>query len=469
MSSIIEELETETAKSAEPDATAAAKPLELIYFFIQTGSDDTQTAAKILQHLFSQLFSKAGTRGKKLRDRCTEVVKTARQKIRGSSDPELVSTCNMPMQELLPLFESIVQAFESQVILVIDGLDECADLESENFLGILKDFTMAGLPLKALVASRPEHFIETTFADITRIEVTKKKTEKDIQQYLIEEVRGIQHIPRDKKGQAAKIINKKADGMFRYANLAIDFLKHPFRGTFQQKLERFPDAMEDFYKQNLEKMDEKMRELLLIALRWRIYGQGSGVDYSAVQVAEEFEHKYEDDTSADSDSGSGNDADVQSQHDEDEEDDWWPNDEEEEAAQETQATTDSPGGAVAAAGASNDSEFQLTIELLRRAGGEFLAIGPNDILELRHKSVQDFIVDYAEKVTKKLVHRRTFCPSCLEREHTSFIYKLSPRQAHLHMSLICCLYPLPPPLSVRSAGPNFRHSLFFEIKISELG
>ena len=228
MSSIIEALETETTTAAKPDAATeaaaeaaapAAKAPELIYFFVQTGSDDTQTVAKILQHLFSQLLSKAGAHGKKLRNKCTEIVKTARQKIRGSSE-ELVATCNMPMQELLPLFESIVQAFENQVILIIDGLDECVDLESEDFLGILKGFSKAGLPLKALVASRPEHFIGTAFTDVTRIEVTKKKTEKDIQQYLIEEVRGIQHIPKDKKGQAARIINKKADGMFRYRSSA---------------------------------------------------------------------------------------------------------------------------------------------------------------------------------------------------------------------------------------------------------
>ncbi|KAF8244024.1 hypothetical protein K440DRAFT_27512 [Wilcoxina mikolae CBS 423.85] len=418
VSSIIEALETDIRNAgSEPTATPAP---ELIYFFVQTGSDDTQVSGRILQHLFFQLFLKAEQQ-KKLRDKCTEIVKVAKEKIRGSRTGT-DTTCNMSVQELRPLFESVMQAFEKQIIVVIDGLDECKDLEKENFLSLIKDISQTGLPVKLLVASRPEPFIEKAFTDITRIEVSKDKTQKDIQLYLIEEVRSIQHIPSGERKRAAQLIHKKADGMFRYANLAIDFLKHPFRGTFQQKLARFPDAMEDFYRQNLEKMDEKMRELLLIALRWRIYGQGSGVDYTAVQVAEEFEHKYEDPVSTDE-----NDATSQKEGGDggDDDDDWWPD-------EEPERQTQKPGEG----NKSQESEFQLTLELLRRAGGEFLAIGQNNILELRHKSVQDFIIDYAEKVTKKLIHRKTFCSSCLDRERSAFIYQLGPRQAHLHMALI---------------------------------
>lgn len=422
VSSIIEALETEIRNV--PSGSTTLPAIELIYFFVQTGSDDTQSSGRILQHLFFQLFLKAEQQ-KKLRDKCTEIVKIAKEKIRGSRT-ETDTTCNMSVQELRPLFESIIQAFEKQIIMIIDGLDECKDLEKENFLGLIKDISQAGLPVKFLVSSRPEPYIERAFADITRIEVSKYKTQKDIQLYLIEEVRLIQHIPSGERKRAAKLIHKKADGMFRYANLAIDFLKHPFRGTFQQKLARFPDAMEDFYRQNLEKMDEKMRELLLIALRWRIYGQGAGVDYTAVQVAEEFEHKYEDPINTDNENDTT--AEKEGSTTGDDQDDWWPDEEPERQIQKAEGSIEDPK--------TQESEFQLTLELLRRAGGEFLAIGQNNILELRHKSVQDFIIDYAEKVTKKLVHRKTFCSNCLDRERSAFIYQLGPRQAHLHMALI---------------------------------
>lgn len=107
----------------------------LLYFFCKIGADTTQRGIKIMLHLLLQLFgfarmddneiSKSFTEDKLRKEKCTNIVKEAREKLKDAAkqDSSLVQMKSI----LQPIFENIAKTLVTRIFIVIDALDECSE------------------------------------------------------------------------------------------------------------------------------------------------------------------------------------------------------------------------------------------------------------------------------------------------------------------------------------------------------
>jgi hypothetical protein len=130
-------------------------------------------------------------------------------------------------------------------LIVIDGLDECADPDVQCDLlrivaGLIRHLPY---PLRFLITSRPESHIVRTFdhdPDLQSIQVvrydlsTDCDAEEDIRKFLKQEFRKIRavhplrhHLPPDWASEHIDILVQRSSGHFIYASTVIRYIKSP--------------------------------------------------------------------------------------------------------------------------------------------------------------------------------------------------------------------------------------------------
>ncbi|SPQ20195.1 6ef63968-6691-420c-b659-3bb6916fd5a4 [Thermothielavioides terrestris] len=374
MSYVMDYLERQALSTQSKD-----KPV-VLRFFCKLGNDASQKDAKILANLISQLLflvvelddvsDSANAEGCcQTKKRCVDLI----------DEPKPDGTSlgiGTSVSARAALLCDLARAFNRRVYVLIDALDECED-RGEALLGWLVQVAEADLDVRVLVSSRPESDIQRAFAkhNPPGIEVEKEVTERDVEAYIAGTLRTFSRFDQSKRQKAFARIAERAAGMFRYAHLAIESLRSPaaLRRSFKELMDGLPDGLAVLYERELCALEPDKREILMVALRWLVCGEGP---ISLTLVADELEgtylHDHPDPEAEDDETEGGNEGieagDLSNNHD----------------RPEIQRVGD---------------EERDSIEHLRSAGRNFLKIDDQGIMTLQHTSVRDYVISRSENPT----------------------------------------------------------------------
>jgi hypothetical protein len=141
--------------------------------------------------------------------------------------------------------------WQSSLLVVIDGLDECLDKGAQtNFIKFLSSsMVQYPLPLKFLIVSRPEAHIKSAFALVgERLTVSHLELnddffpDEDIRRFLTDSFRDIKKShpccsgipPVWPSEQQIETLIRKGSGQFIYASLAMHFINSTFDSPMRQ-------------------------------------------------------------------------------------------------------------------------------------------------------------------------------------------------------------------------------------------
>ncbi|AEO66577.1 uncharacterized protein THITE_110529 [Thermothielavioides terrestris NRRL 8126] len=410
MSYVMDYLERQALSTQSKD-----KPV-VLRFFCKLGNDASQKDAKILANLISQLLflvvelddvsDSANAEGCcQTKKRCVDLI----------DEPKPDGTSlgiGTSVSARAALLCDLARAFNRRVYVLIDALDECED-RGEALLGWLVQVAEADLDVRVLVSSRPESDIQRAFAkhNPPGIEVEKEVTERDVEAYIAGTLRTFSRFDQSKRQKAFARIAERAAGMFRYAHLAIESLRSPaaLRRSFKELMDGLPDGLAVLYERELCALEPDKREILMVALRWLVCGEGP---ISLTLVADELEgtylHDHPDPEAEDDETEGGNEGieagDLSNNHD----------------RPEIQRVGD---------------EERDSIEHLRSAGRNFLKIDDQGIMTLQHTSVRDYVISRSENPTGD--QQDALCARCQQRLRPLSTAEAGPKQGHLIMTLRC--------------------------------
>jgi len=89
---------------------------------------------------------------------------------------------------------------------------------------------------------------------------------------------------------------KKAKGLFRCVDPAIDFLKKPLQRPLENALAKLPDGLDNSYEQVFQQTDPQYLELLKTALQWSILG---GRKPTVAEIMDDYSCAYAQDDGSD--------------------------------------------------------------------------------------------------------------------------------------------------------------------------
>jgi hypothetical protein len=196
---------------------------------------------------------------------------------------------------------------------------------------------------------------------------------------------------------ACEAIVKKAQGLFRCVDPAIDFLKRPWKRPLEQALEKLPDGLTNSYQQIFRQTDPQYLDLLKTALYWCILGKRKP---TIAEVMDDYTCAYEQDDGSDVN----------------------PYD------QLLDPTT--------------PSETKLLIHnQIREAGSNtFLEIeSDQQVVKIRHATVTDFFLPAESPLAPAHGHdQEHLCPECKLKVNSNQTWTLSKKEGHLRMAITIC-------------------------------
>lgn len=166
----------------------------------------------------------------------------------------------------------MARLLDKKIYLVIDALDECADRKDTRFLKALKEMLsspeISSFEFHVLICSRPEPDIGDHLTGYPVIKV-EEHNGPDIQHAARLKLNDLPGLSSPERALACEAIVKKAKGLFRCVDPAIEFLKKPLQRPLEKALRRLPDGLDNSYQQILRHTDPEYLDLLKVALYWR--------------------------------------------------------------------------------------------------------------------------------------------------------------------------------------------------------
>ncbi|KAK6359218.1 hypothetical protein TWF696_000382 [Orbilia brochopaga] len=415
--------------SYDPDAIVG-------YFFFKQGDDATQKCLRALTSLATQLFDDKHAQTEEELMELTAALERVRnlalatdKEGRGSTNTVVFTT-----EMLKETIKSIGFAIKKRIYIVVDAIDECIDNEAEGWIPYLTE--LAGLnSFRVLISSREDEGLENFFkygpepregksenkapepeAAVSSscivakkaiiLNITEERNSTDMELYLrasLQQIMAHRSVGTHSKTQIekdtariVKSIKEKANGMFTYAGIVIASLMQPSQLTLAQKLKNLPDGMDDLYRQRLEDLSFEEKKLVLVALKFTVWGFG-GV--TTAEIAEHYKRVYEDGPEGAADSIE-EDSDNEDVSEVESIEEGKPGSEDSDDAEIEQ----SPDLAFSEASpqpydAMTDPEIAETVYHLTKSGRDFFKFSNNlrDI-ELVHKTVRDWVENEAEKI-----------------------------------------------------------------------
>ncbi|KAF9442903.1 hypothetical protein P691DRAFT_809759 [Macrolepiota fuliginosa MF-IS2] len=147
------------------------------------------------------------------------------------------------------------------LLILIDGLDECADREKQSqLISLISNFSLAhpGVPLIWVIASRPEPHITTTFSQAgisssfvkEEIVIDSDEARADVERYLRDELKkvrekyvALQTIAQWPREHDFLKLAATSDGLFVFASTAIKFIDDPGYGNPAARLDQLLDVI----------------------------------------------------------------------------------------------------------------------------------------------------------------------------------------------------------------------------------
>ncbi|KAF2627576.1 ankyrin, partial [Macroventuria anomochaeta] len=195
------------------------------------------------------------------------------------------------LHTLLEITPQVMQQF-TQVYLVLDALDECA--QRQELMDVLE--TVAGWQLDnmhLLMTSRKERDIESSLESYVKEEDTiclqRDVVDKDIQRYVQQRLSDDKTLTKWNKDPAIRqeieaALMHGARGMFRWAVCQLDTLaKCRNRAMLRKSLATLPQTLDQTYDRILTAISEEDREYAIRILQWLTF---STRPLSAEEIAE---------------------------------------------------------------------------------------------------------------------------------------------------------------------------------------
>ncbi|KAF3936119.1 Tankyrase-2 [Dactylella cylindrospora] len=400
------------------------------YFFFRQGDEATQMTLRALDSLAAQLFNEAWAKTESEMSQLNELLSHLGDtpKSAESDRPGKDDTTDKPVEivlsaeAMIKLIGSMVDILNKPVFILIDAVDECIDHETHQLIPLLHKLVKSSDKIKLIFSSRDNISLETLFGvdapasdadddrswnfsdcitnkDSVIMTITEEKTSQDMELFLRKSLKNIMsrrmlgYRALDQKAdrkalafsedtnQIVTSIKQKANGMFTYAAMVIASLEQPSPMSLSQKLRKLPDGMDALYRRRLESMGVEERKLMVLALKWVVWGWGN---ISAVQIAEQFKNIY----------GSAEPLD------------------DEEGTVDYSAIDDDEESKAPIKEAIKDPEIAETIYHLRVIGRDFFKInGDNYIIDVIHKSVRDWVENEAAKADDKESQLKSVTPT----------------------------------------------------------
>ena len=387
LSNVIDRLQNELKDSAD---------CSLQYFICSAGDDATRLATRIKDQLLHQLYvlSMSQESADVLEKANDLVVKylTPTEAKGGSQQKKLAASS---FEDAYP---SLARLLKKTIYLIIDAVDECMDREDSRFLRTLQDMLcLSNYPdfrLHIIICSRPEPDIENDLADKPVIKV-ESHNGPDIEHAAKLKLAVLPGLSPAERILASEAIVKKAKGLFRCVEPAIEFLKKPFQRPLEKALEKLPDGLDNSYQQILRQTDPEYLALLKTALHWSILGQRKP---TIAEIMDDYSCAYEQAEGSDDN----------------------PYDD-----------LDDP--------AKPEESRRLIPDQIRAAGSSTFLDVVGNIVTTRHATVAEFFLRTSTP-TKQAVDtcKDDFCSNCLSRATSDRTWSLTHKDGHLRMAITIC-------------------------------
>ncbi|KAI0450324.1 ankyrin repeat protein [Xylaria acuta] len=164
-----------------------------------------------------------------------------------------------------------------QVVLVLDGLDECEDDSLKQLLDVLREYLLEPeekprVCLKVILLSRPQSgLLEGGLRPFRRIKLDDSDTEvgKDVEKYIsakVAELASEQILSADRLQQVRQALMAHADGTFLWVGFVANELKGRSWLKANDILRGVPKGLGGIYRRLLEQVEDK--EKLVPILQW---------------------------------------------------------------------------------------------------------------------------------------------------------------------------------------------------------
>ena len=267
------------------------KDCSLQYFICSAGDDATRLSTRIKDQLLYQLYVLSNSQeSPEVLEKANELVVNylAQAEPKGGSQQKKAAAFGFE-----DAYPSMAELLQKKIYLIIDALDECTDRKESRFLSMLQD--MLSRPdhpdfrLHFIICSRPESDVVDDLADKPVIKV-EDHNGPDIEHAAKFKLDGLPGLSSAERILASEAIVRKAKGLFRCVDPAVEFLKKPLQRPLERALERLPDGLDNSYQQILRQTDPEYLELLKIALHWSILGQRKP---TIAEIMDDYSRAYE--------------------------------------------------------------------------------------------------------------------------------------------------------------------------------
>ncbi|KAI2468443.1 hypothetical protein F4781DRAFT_432419 [Annulohypoxylon bovei var. microspora] len=235
------------------------------------------------------------------------------QSILEKYDTQKERRMDLDVNDAIKIFAEVARNYP-QVNVVLDALDELkpddCNMLFRHLRGMLKE---VNIPLKIFISSRTNiSHIEKNAAslqnkvNISSVDI-RSLNQKDIELFVeqklgeaLEYLTFTEQIVTDDKEDIKKELCNKAGGMFRWAELSIEYLaRSKTRKKFFSRLKSIPDELNELYSSMYQELTGSEGELLVITLRWLMYSRGYHIRRTDVfldAIGSEYEDKVNKDT-----------------------------------------------------------------------------------------------------------------------------------------------------------------------------
>ncbi|KIW24280.1 uncharacterized protein PV07_10007 [Cladophialophora immunda] len=311
------------------------------YFFISKGSQATMQADQIERHLLAQLYQDAA-QSLDVLDKCNKVMAEYIEHQKKSTTKTTSKKAGDGPAGFEQTYTALAKLINKRIYLMIDALDECTDRETQEFIQTIKKLASThGLKVNIYTSSRDEPDIAAVLENCPRISVEENNS-KDIAEHVQAEMAKLPGFTPAEREEACREITQKAGCYFRYVELAMDFMRRPWRRPLSAHLGSLPSGVENIYAQRLNQTNPAYYDLLTHCLTWTIL---AGEELSVQELIDGYKGSF---TDGESDPG------------------------------------------------NNDDEENVNLELyedqIRQAGSGFLRVNPDHTVSLVHNTVRDFFL-----------------------------------------------------------------------------
>jgi hypothetical protein len=273
------------------------------FVFCNSGVPDTQRTDNILMNLISHLYQKKCHIAENIEENSSE----------GRDVLERLNNANNILQNifkspkvgalsagtLCKAYSDLIDLLGLRVYLIMDALEECKDSvrrEPESVLqAMLKIIQLEDCHLSVLVSSQ---LLLTEINDSLEGYPTFLIEEENrgdiglvVKDAVTNRLASVQGWSPAEQEDVCEAIREKAEWLFSYVPVAVNFLKSPFTRPFPKWSEKLPKGLQESYLYNFRRTDPRFRGLLEFALKWTILGDPWS-DFTVDEIMEAFNFTY---------------------------------------------------------------------------------------------------------------------------------------------------------------------------------